>query len=273
MGKFDGEVDIVPKLFFNELCLKEGVGSYDVLKKLAESYSVLFSKNILPCRLSEDVRKSLDDYLKNIPGFSKKVISFMYSFFRSPYEEDDLSENDEASFVSKNYIYRSVSPVGLSWAAFFDGIALSLYNSEEWNCSYVDVLEDNVTKSVAHISRKEHLNDWIDSYQNVCLIKSPLSYDEKKKPHFRDDHGTDVLDAYWNKLKRCPYVEECVNSLPFNGKSSKFIRCIKSNFSIDLVLTWTDCGYGMNIKTTARNRREAEEIAKIIERDYGHPFV
>lgn len=272
MGELDGEVDIVPKLFFNELCLEESVGSYDVLKNLAESYFALSSKKILPCRLSENVRESLDDYLKNIPGFSKKVIFFMYSFFRSPYEEDGLSENDETSFISKDYVYQSVSPIGLSWAAFFDGIALSLYNSEEWNCSYVNVSENNVSKSVAHISRKEHLNDWIDSCQNICLLESSLPYDEKKK-HFRDDHGSDVLETYWNKLKRCPYVEECVNSLPFNGKSSKFIRCIKDNLSIDLVLIWTDCGYGMNIRTTARNYREAKEIAKIIERDYGHPFV
>ena len=272
MGQSDGEVDVVPRLFFNELCLKEKNNSYDILKNLAASYLVLKKYNISPCRLSENIKNVLYEYLDNIPGCSKSLIAFRYSFFRCPYEIDELTEDDENRYLLNDYAYGvERNPEGLGWAAFFEGVALSLCTSEEWSCSKVRITNNSNYQDVAHLSKKEHLEEWIDQLQVVTLKQSDLS-PEQKEFHVRDDHGKNELENYWRKLRCCPYVLECVNSLPFNKNSSKFVRCIKEDYSIDLILNWTNLGFGMNIKTTARNRREAEAIAKILEKDYGHPF-
>ena len=91
---------------------------------------------------------------------------------------------------------------------------------------------------------------------------------ENKKIHVRDDHGVDVLKDFWNKIKKCEYVEACINSIPFNSHDRKLIKTVKPNGEIELVLYWTDKGLGICIKTTGRNFRGTQRIAEILETKY-----
>ncbi len=91
---------------------------------------------------------------------------------------------------------------------------------------------------------------------------------EGKKIHLREDHGRDILMHAAKKLVNSPYVEEIINSLPFNPKTTEPVKSISDDGLVELVLTKTDKGYGMVIKTTGRNKKETEEIIKILVEKY-----
>jgi len=57
--------------------------------------------------------------------------------------------------------------------------------------------------------------------------------------------------------------------LPFNSYERKFIRKIREDGLIEIVLPWTDKGYGIVVKTTGRTIKETEMIGKIIMEEYG----
>lgn len=103
--------------------------------------------------------------------------------------------------------------------------------------------------------------------QPIDLQKTPLKPDQKKIS-IRDDHGKDKLTDFAKKLINSEYVIEVINSLPFNPKETSFIRNILDDGKIEIVLHKTDQGLGLVVKTTGRNKRETEEIAKILEKNY-----
>lgn len=86
----------------------------------------------------------------------------------------------------------------------------------------------------------------------------------------RNDHGKDLLEEHAKRLLRNQYVNGVVNSLPFNKKSKRYILQVKDDGIINIVLYWTDAGYGMAIQTTGRNIRETKLIAEILEKEYGN---
>lgn len=78
----------------------------------------------------------------------------------------------------------------------------------------------------------------------------------------------DVLTEFSKRLVRCPYVIEIVNSLPFNPAGRRFIKRIYDNGLIEIVLPWTDKGFGVAVRTTGRNIRETKRISEIISERY-----
>ena len=92
---------------------------------------------------------------------------------------------------------------------------------------------------------------------------------EEKKISLRDDHGMNVLMDFSKRLVRSPYVTAVINSLPFNPTERKFIRKVRDDGLIEIVLPWTDKGYGVVVKTTGRNIRETKKISEILNEKYG----
>ena len=92
---------------------------------------------------------------------------------------------------------------------------------------------------------------------------------EDKEITLRAEHGIDESKNFSKRLIRCPYVIKVVNSLPFNSHERKFIRRIRENGLIEIVLPWTDKGYGIVVKTTGRTFRETESIGAIIDEKCG----
>ena len=86
----------------------------------------------------------------------------------------------------------------------------------------------------------------------------------------REDHGMDKLTAFAEKLVHSPYVVEVINSLPYNPKKRRFIKEIKADGLIEIVLPWTDCGLGLVVRTTGRTKKETDRIAHILEEKYGY---
>ena len=146
------------------------------------------------------------------------------------------------------------------------------------DCLYpVTIMSDGESKKTewACVSHPTHVGTskfthWEDAVlQPVDLQESTLSYG-KKSISLRDDHGKDVLTEHARKLLHSPYVIGIVNSLPFNRKVSRYILQVKECGIVNIVLHWTDDGYGIAIQTTGRNIRETQAIAKILEKEYGH---
>lgn len=92
---------------------------------------------------------------------------------------------------------------------------------------------------------------------------------EEKSIQLRKDHGIEILKHWAKRLVNNPYVEEIVNSLPFNSRTTNSIKKVYDNGLIELVLTKTDAGYGMVVKTTGTNKKETVEIAGILLERYG----
>ena len=86
------------------------------------------------------------------------------------------------------------------------------------------------------------------------------------------------IDSFWEQIRHrlafarrlchSPYVVEIVNSIPYNPHESLFIRTVKDNGLIEIVLTNTDKGLGLVLQSTGRNMQETQEIAKILEEQY-----
>ena len=52
------------EIFFNELCLKDKIDDYSVVKNLVDCYKKLKSESFSVCRIDENFKQDLLNYLK-----------------------------------------------------------------------------------------------------------------------------------------------------------------------------------------------------------------
>lgn len=261
---------MVQESYFNELCLASPNIDTSIFQNLKEVYLELKEKEFSVCRVGSSHTEEILAFLQNIPGVSKNIVAgFVYSFFRPPYERKNLTEEEENKFSEISYKYNDKTPLGLSWAAYFDTLALSLTTSEEWNKSDIEILENEKPILVKHVSKKEHIaaqEDWFLGLKEI--EKSKIPYDQKHI-HLRDDHGKKELTEFWNRIAKNEYVVSCLNSLPFNRNKKQFIKEIYPDGKIELVLVWEDDGYGMVIQTTGKGIAQTRKIAEMLEKECG----
>lgn len=278
MGKSNGSIAIRNKmgneLFFNELCLENDLKTYSIIENLTRCYLRLKDENFSVCRIDVETKEKLLNYLKNIPGVAEKTItSFFYSFFRAPFEIDDRFDETADDFLAHDLVYNNEQATGLTWAYVFDTLAISLLTDEKWDCANLEVSDraNSDKKIIIHhvstVKNIEELRLWLDSHKECILLKTSISPIDKRCS-LRDDHGKDILQDFWNNIRKSEYVEECINSLPYNRGYNKFIKTVKPNGIIELVLNWTDKRVGMVLQTTGRNIRETQKIAEILSERY-----
>ena len=162
------------------------------------------------------------------------------------------------------------SCIGLALAHILNSAGLSIYE-KEWNTAFTHLMKDNDRKAVRNICTEGHVDIHISRLQldeEPELIETDLQV-EDKRISLRHDHGMDVLTEFSKRLIRCPYVIGVVNSLPFNPSERKFIRKVRDDGLIEIVLPWTDQKYGVVVKTTGRIIRETKRIGEIINEKYG----
>ena len=241
------------ELFFNELSLtgKESIDNVSILE-LIKVYRSLHQYNITTCRIDSVDNLKLFQLLQNMPD-SLNIRNFYFSFFRPPYESMAV-EQIQDEYFSYEWLLDDIPCVGLALAYILDSAGLSIYE-----------------KAVRNICTEGHVDIHISQLQlneEPELIETDLQV-EDKRISLRHDHGMDVLTEFSKRLIRCPYVIEVVNSLPFNPSERKFIRKIRDDGLIEIVLPWTDQKYGVVVKTTGRNIRETKRIGEIIKERYG----
>ena len=177
----------------------------------------------------------------------------------------------EEEYYADEWKFEGVDCFGLALAYIMDSLSCSI-DDVKWSLPFISIKKGADDVLVRNVSNEEHVeyhSEWLENLSEVELVKCNIDYDEKKIK-LRDDHGKDILLVFGKKILSSPYVMEVVNSLPFNSSERKFIRKVKNDGLIEIVLPWTDKGLGMVIKTTGRNRRETEKIAEILEQEYGH---
>ena len=81
-----------------------------------------------------------------------------------------------------------------------------------------------------------------------------------------------------SKCKRCissnayilPYITEVVTSIAYSPHCKTFVKKLQFDAKrIEIVLTWTDKGFGMVVQTTARNDIELYQMADELEKKFG----
>lgn len=257
------------ELFFNELSIeeKESIDGETVLA-FAQVYQALRGYDITTCRIDSTDNHKLHRMIQKGPNFLN-VRNFYFSFFRSPYESETV-EKEQNEYLEHEWSYNGKSCIGFPLAIILNSAALSIYESD-WDEPFVHIMKDGDRDTARNICTKQHVDIHIPhilSDQEPELIECNLQAEDKEIV-LRNDHGIDVLTDFSKRLIKCPYVIKVVNSLPFNSHERKFIRRIREDGLIEIVLPWTDKRYGIVVKTTGRTLRETERIGEIIEEKYG----
>lgn len=197
-------------------------------------------------------------------------------------EEDAWAEDEYLKhhfyFEDAEFQIVRIECLGLSAAHIYDTLSVGFSEAPPWRKNTIFITKVNeetqTTESVgvnnvfsADCFKHQEISAFIEKISKAVLIDSPLQPSEKQF-HLRDDHGTDVLRAFAKRIINSPHVNGIVNSLPWNNKTTNFIRRVYPNGLIEVVLYWTDEGLGMVIQTTGRNQRETEEIARLLEKKY-----
>lgn len=211
-----------------------------------------------------------------MPKF-KTLGGLLLGLARHPFIDDNSPE--EARFIDNNFFIKrnncEIPVEGLAIAYLYNSIGISFRFDSFWDQTkhrlYVRGKETGEYDVVA-ISHPEHCNDadfisHKDLWKPIELIESQIA-PGSKSVSLRDDHGKDKLQTFAQRLCRSPYVVEIVNSMPYNPHETQFIKAIKDNGLIEIVLTDTDKGLGLVLQSTGRNMRETEKIANILKEKY-----
>lgn len=246
---------------------KESISEAEVLA-FVSVYRALSEYEITTCRISSEDNHKLHQMIQSMPDFLN-IRNFYFSFFRSPYESEKV-EKEQDEYFAHDWLYEGKPCIGLPLAAILNAAALSIYDSD-WMDAFVSITKDGCTESVRNISTEQHVDLHIPQIladKEPELVKSDLQT-EDKRISLRDDHGMDILMDFSKRLIKCPYVVGVINSLPFNSHERRFIRRIREGGLIEIVLPWTDKGYGVVVKTTGRTMKETKKIGEMIEEAYG----
>lgn len=258
------------ELYFNELSIKYSHSlDYSAAVKISEVYSMLKEYNISTCRIDARDHEKLFDMIDGLPH-SINIKNFYYSFFKLPFETKAVVRQEDR-YYEFNWMYMGENCFGLAITYLMDSISYSIFQGE-WNKSIVTIYKDDQEEKVRNISTKEHIFFHLSSLEvetDIDLPECKIHYSQKKI-HLRNDHGIDKLKDFSKKLVQSPYVVEIVNSLPYNSRRKKFIKKIKEDGLIEIVLPWTDQGLGIVVRTTGRTKKETNKIAQIIEEKYGY---
>lgn len=161
---------------------------------------------------------------------------------------------------------------GFAVAYLYSTLCIGYRSEPFWDDFRYELIIDDgfsaTTAIVGCLSKPEHTDHphfrvWLETRADVLLEESNIAVEEKQI-RLRDDHGKDVLTDFAKKIVRSKYVTAVINSLPFNPQSKQFVRAVHGDGKIEIVLIWTDPGYGMVIQTTGRNLAEARKIADIL---------
>jgi hypothetical protein len=199
---------------------------------------------------------------------------------RRPYIDADTEE--EARYIQNSFFIckegGKYDVYGLAVAYLYSTLCIGYRSQPFWDDFKFELIISKEslirTVTVGCLSKPEHteqpyFQEWLETRVAVSLVETNIAIAEKQV-RLRDDHGKDVLREFAKKVIRSKYVKSVINSLPFNPRSTEFVKAIHADGKIEIVLTWTDQGYGMVIETTGRNRAETMKIAEILSDEYSN---
>lgn len=120
MGNFNDRFNIAGEkvdLFFNELSIrnKECIEK-DSIITIARVYKALRKYNITTCRIASEDNAKLFQMISSRPD-SINIRNFYFSFFRSPYESEEV-EGCQEEYYEYNWSYDNGSCMGFALAFY-----------------------------------------------------------------------------------------------------------------------------------------------------------
>ncbi len=195
-----------------------------------------------------------------------------------PFIDDDTEEENQyienSFFILKDEVRYVV--YGLAAAYLYSTLCIAFRSEKFWdNFKYELIVRKELQERieiVGCISSSEHtgqndFQEWLAINADVYLVETDMAIEEKQIS-LADHHGKDVLKEFAKKIIKSEYVVGIINSLPYNPRERRFVKKIHPDGKIEIVLTWTNSGYGMIIETTGRNWRETKRIAEILSHEY-----
>ncbi|APG59007.1 hypothetical protein [Christiangramia salexigens] len=280
-------------LSFNELSLKPYLGNDHVLFQKFEhlistfiqlksefGYDHIITPSELSSQLVNSEGKTFIQWFGELSTPEKNRIQPI--LFRRPFSDEALEENMNETM---KYSFECEDPKihldyckGLSTAILLDIPAISLTTHEIWTQEKISFTETNeeMTEETevsvinicdSNLEGNKSFHDYSIDRMNIILETSNKDSNEKTIS-LRDDHGKDILLAFSKKIRKNPYVDSIVNSLPFNPNTSRFIFNQSHSGIIEIVLHWEDAGYGIVVQTTGKNIHETKMIAEILRNEY-----
>lgn len=274
------------KITFNEVSFRPYSDSSAVLaqkfnvllctyRKLKEQYGVkhlIFPADLSQANVLQD--KTFYEWLSNLRGTQKSQI---LSVIKRPYSdkvEEDLTEvNALFSFENTDLEIEETTCIGLELADRMETSTISMDTDAFWRNTTLSIYSTDFDTE----KRTQRVNipnccleelpvdtaQWFENHADVQLLPSDI--EPRDKPiHLSDDHGKDILLAFSKKIINSEYVCSVINSLEFHPTGRQLVKKCYPDGRIELVLYWTDPGYGIVVQTTGNNLRETEEIAEKI---------
>lgn len=248
----------------------------ETFKNAHSSFSAIrFSEPYSNIFLYEDY--SLEHYIndRNVP---RTYATLLIGIRRYPFIEDNSEEADLYSEYNF-YLHKNGEKIrcdGLAAAYLCETSGIGFYSEDFWNQIEHTITKSNGDDSVelkvfclSHPSHpaEEKFRQWLETIQKIRLIQTHI-LPRDKVVNIRDDHGKNILLDFADRLCSNCYVVKVINSLPFNPHTKKFIRKCFPDGKIELILHWTDEGYGMVIQTTGRTLRKTQAISAILFSEY-----
>lgn len=144
-----------------------------------------------------------------------------------------------------------------------------LYNFESSVCELFNICTEEIEGKYTISTIGDMIWKLYLEYKEIELVEDETLPNKKKIKLSSTHHGNEILYAFSKKLVNSPYVKEIIDSMPYSPREREFISKIYDDGTIDIVLTHTDSGYGIKVKTTGRNYRETQKIANILKEKYG----
>lgn len=245
------------QLGYNKVCYEDSIGdinltSTDSLKSYCSKHTHDIGCMLLLTTQSRPYIK--DDEEEKITQY----VDGRFCLWVNSQKYDDLCF--AAAYLSNSFLVGfNVSDEWLHLKYSFEG---SVNGKDFKEDIYCVVSDDQYDNNDFCQWRDEH--DYIDE---ASIKKSDKSPDEKSI-QLRDDHGKNKLSEHAKKLLMSPYVEHIINSTQFKPCAKNYIDKVTDDGKIEVVLTKTDCGYGMVVQTTGRNRKETLWIAERLKDKY-----
>lgn len=207
-------------------------------------------------------------------GASRDDKDFLFGTLVRPFINEEDEEMEE-EYISSNYHYlqgadTQLECLGLTAAYLYDLPSISFNSSEEWQLNQLNIyVETEGVTSLHQVYNVFSSNCFsvpdiaqhIENLGDVELLISYLTPDEKDI-HITGHHGQKELKSLWKKLKFSEFV---ISGLTIEWGGQSFIRATTTDGIIEIVLHKTARQYAMRVTTTGRNKRETEEIAKLLK--------
>jgi hypothetical protein len=269
-------------LFFNDVSC---VGLTDeMLTGVVEPFAAVakeaYSQGFLHIRFDKDMRKVMLGHGVSFAQYCErhkknKAIGVILSFSDYPYFASDKEDEFlEADAYVVEVLGQKVQVYGLAAAFIYNSPAIG-FCIPGWDGLIYSIKEcggKDREGTVMCLSRLEHFNEkcyeeWADKYLPEPILIKSIQIPMDKKKHLSQHHGFDILDKFSDKILRSPYVEEVINSIDRCSSAKNFIEDLRDENIIDIRLV-KEGGYGIAVRTTARNHRQLKKIAEILETRY-----